>query len=106
MHVRPGDAFYLPDGWWHLIRSHGRNIAIAIEFEPVHDDGTLWPPTVSQRYQWPGLFWAEQVVIKYAMRERFLPRLPSTATRKPVTCEKRAPRSHPFSKISWLGREH
>ena len=35
MHVRPGDAFYLPDGWWHLIRSHGRNIAIAIEFEPV-----------------------------------------------------------------------
>jgi len=106
MHVRPGDAFYLPDGWWHLIRSHGRNIAIAIEFEPVHDDGKLWPPAVTQRYKWPGLFWAEQVVIKYAMRERYLPRLPSKATRKPVACEKRAPRSHPFSKISWLGREH
>lgn len=65
----PGDAFYIPDGWWHLLRSRpGRNVAIAIEFHPfVGASGELerhWPPELVQRYHWEGIFWAEQVCMR------------------------------------------
>ena len=39
--LRAGDALYIPDGWWHLVRSHGRNVAVAVEFEPFDRDGSF-----------------------------------------------------------------
>ena len=94
----PGDALYIPDGWWHLVRSFNRNIAIAVEFEPfnMHDTERHWPSDVLARYRWPGLFWEEQIRIKYEMRERLgASRYTSIMTGKPITCES-APVKHPM----------
>ena len=87
--MRKGDSLYIPDGWWHLIRSHGRNVAVAVEFEPFERNGeSHWPDEVLGRYRWPGLFWAEQVRIKYEMRQRLGPRqYTSPITRVPIRCE-------------------
>jgi hypothetical protein len=70
--LRPGDALYIPDGWWHVVHSYpGRNLAVAIEFQPLDGDVERhWPPEVVSRFHWKGLFWAEQVKIRYEMRER------------------------------------
>lgn len=71
--LRPGDALYIPDGWWHLIRARvGRNVGVAVELRPFGEAGLErhWPRDVHARYAWPGLFWAEGVAIRYAMRER------------------------------------
>ena len=91
MLLRPGDLGYIPDGWWHLVKSHRRNVAVAIEFEPFSRDGErVWPVDVLARYRWPGLFWAEQVRIKYEMRERLgATRYASATTGVPVRCESR-----------------
>ena len=87
--VGPGDAVYIPDGWWHVIRSHGRNIAVALEFEPYDRDGfaASWPINATERFRWEGLFWEEQTRIKYAMREKLAPTLPSMADKQPITCD-------------------
>jgi len=106
--VHAGDAFYIPDGYWHLIVSHGpRNVAVALEFSPwTYDEMGHWPADVAERYQWPGLFWAESVSIKYAMRERYgASRYVARQTKRPVVCEELAP-IQPFSQLSWLGQEH
>ena len=73
MKVNAGDAFYIPEGHWHLIISHGpRNVAVALEFAPfAYGEQQHWPAPVAERYHWPGLFWAESVLIRYAMRERY-----------------------------------
>jgi len=104
--VHPGDAFYIPDGYWHLIISHGRNVAVALEFEPWElNDQVYWPDDVVERYDWPGLYWAESVVIKYAMRERYAAeRYPASATKKAVRCDEFVP-MQPLSKLTWLGHE-
>ena len=108
-HVQPGDAFYIPDGYWHLIISHGRNVAIALEFAPWGHDGKdqgLWPDDVVERYHWPGLFWAESVQIKYAMRERYGASLyEASSTGKPIQCDQLAPALTPLSTLGWLGEE-
>ena len=40
--LEAGDALYLPDGWWHVIRSHGpRNVAVALEIEPYYTPSRL-----------------------------------------------------------------
>lgn len=100
--LRKGDSLYLPDGWWHLIKSlPGRNVAVAIEFEPfVHHVLPLWPPEVLERYEWKGTFWAESVRIKYEMRQRLgATWYRSAATSRPVTCDDILP-SVPFAHLS------
>ena len=107
MRVEPGDAFYIPDGWWHLIRSHHRNVAVAIEFYPFGygEDQRVWPSDVAHRYRWPGLFWAESVTIKYAMRERYAAsHYANPSTGKAIRCE-RLVEPTPLSALDWLG-EH
>ena len=96
--LRKGDALYIPDGWWHLVRSDGpRNVAVAIEFEPFArgDEQRHWPDDVLERYHWPGLFWAEQVRIKYEMRERLsAANYASATTGRPIRCGRLA--KHPI----------
>ena len=100
--MHKGDALFIPDGWWHMVRSHGRNVAIAIEFEPFgHDGERHWPADVSSRYRWPGLFWAEQVRIKYEMRERLGPtRYTSPITNAPIRCDSFAKHPTFFSELA------
>ena len=87
--IHAGDALYIPDGWWHLVKSHpGRNVAVAVEFEPFERGVEQhWPRDVLQRYRWGGTFWAEQVRIKYAMRERLAARrYAAGSTGRPIKC--------------------
>ena len=67
-----GDAVYIPDGWWHVVRSHKRNIAVALEFAPFAGEQGLWPRRIQQRRQAPGIFWAEQQRISATMHEMLL----------------------------------
>ena len=109
MLLRPGDLGYIPDGWWHLVKSHpGRNMALAIEFEPfARGSERLWPDDVASRYRWPGLFWAESVRIRYAMRERLGgARYPAMASGEPIRCEKLAPPALFADLMAQLGRPH
>ena len=100
--MHQGDALYIPDGWWHLIRSHGRNVAIAIEFEPfARDDERHWPADVLARYRWPGLFWAESVRIKYEMRERLgASHYTSLVGNAPIQCDHLARHPMLFAEIA------
>ena len=104
--VYPGDAFYIPDGWWHLIRSHGRNVAVALEFHPYAGrEKAHWPRDVVERYDWPGLFWAESVAIRYAMRERYgREHFRAKLTGRPITCDTLGEASR-LSEMHWLGEE-
>ena len=109
MKVHAGDAFYIPEGHWHLIISHGpRNVAVALEFAPfAYGEQQHWPAPVTERYHWPGLFWAESVLIRYAMRERYGAEHYHAAKRgRPITCEELVP-TVPLSELGWLGtQEH
>lgn len=96
---------YIPDGWWHVVVSPpGRNVAVAVEFEPwLHETMTQeWPEQVLKRYRWGGTFWAEQVAIKYAMRERLAAtHYRAKATWRPISCE-RLGAAAPFGALSAL----
>ena len=59
--LEAGDALYLPDGWWHVIRSHGRNVAVALELAPFAGEMGVWPREMVRLRDDPGLYWAEQV---------------------------------------------
>ena len=42
-HLRGGDALFIPEGWWHQIRTGPeRNAAVTWEFEPYEGIATLW----------------------------------------------------------------
>lgn len=70
-----GDAVYIPDGWWHSIKSKdgARNINLAYEFEPfIHDTpARAWPKKVRKRYVTAGIYWAEQQKILAEMTKRY-----------------------------------
>ena len=85
--ISAGDAVYIPDGWWHVIRSHDRNIAIALEFAPYRGEHGLWPLRVRERKSAPGVYWAEQTKISQAMREALAERIPSRITKQPIRCD-------------------
>ena len=82
-----GDVLYIPDGWWHVVRSYDRNVAIAVEFAPFRAEATAWPKRVLGRESSPGVFWAEKIAIKGLMREQHLAQAPTMATRRPIQCE-------------------
>ena len=107
-HVRleAGDAVYIPDSWWHVVVSHQRNIAIAMEVALYAGEAGEWPAEVRARKNAKGVFWAEQTRIDAAMRERFAITIPSRTTRRPIKCEeplKERPNS--LADIPWLGDE-
>ena len=107
-----GDAIYIPDSWWHVIRSHERNVAVSLEFSPYQGEGRhLWPKRVLERRDAPGLYWAEQMRIDAAMREQLAQRIPSRITGKPIKCDKAveqtslADEPHPISGWSCRANE-
>ena len=84
--LHAGDIVYLPDGWWHAIKSFNRNVAIALEMHPYSGDGP-WPARLRRRKDAKGVFWAEQIAIQQAMREQLADKVLSAATRKPIKCD-------------------
>ena len=101
-----GDALYIPDSWWHVVRSHDRNAAVALEWAPFIHEAGEWPAHVRARKENPGVYWAEQTRIAAAMREQLIARIPSRSTRRPVRCE--SPLVEPPASLadcSWLGIE-
>lgn len=105
--VSAGDALYIPDGWWHVVRSlAGRNIAIALEVAPYKAEQSVWSQEMITMRNAPGLYWAEQVRISAAMREEHAERIPSRTHNRPIRCD--APLAEPPSSLeacAWLGEE-
>jgi hypothetical protein len=101
-----GDAVYIPDGWWHVIRSHSRNIAVALEIAPYQGEGGVWPSEVLGRKSAPGVYWAEQISINAAMREQLATQIPSRYDSKPIKCDAPlADRPPTLADVSHLGKE-
>ena len=106
--LEAGDALYLPDGWWHVIRSHGpRNVAVALEIAPYGGEMGVWPREMFALRETPGLFWAEQVQISATMRERLAEKIPSRHNGRPISCEAGLGDALPASlaDCEWLGEE-
>lgn len=40
--IGPGDALYIPPGWWHEVKTLDLGISINFFFEPSKDKGPLW----------------------------------------------------------------
>jgi hypothetical protein len=65
--LRGGDAIFVPEGWWHQIRTGpGRNAAVTWEFEPYEGLANLWPldsfgQDTFEEYLADGL-WSSQVL--------------------------------------------
>jgi ribosomal protein L16 Arg81 hydroxylase len=73
-HVRlnPGDALYIPDTFWHVIRSTGRNIGLAVEFAPPRDHRRLrWTEDMMLLERHPGALWAEKLRLLATAREAY-----------------------------------
>jgi len=108
--LKPGDAVYIPDGWWHVIKSHYRNVAVALEMAPFSGEMGLWPGDVKMRRQAPGLYWAEQVRINAAMHEKYLEEGAIMSRTSPshdaLRCDTAMAEPHPtLAGIPWLGEE-
>ena len=57
----PGDALYIPDGYWHVIKSTGRNIGLAFEFgAPRQHHNTHWTDAMLAMERHPGTLWSEK----------------------------------------------
>ena len=105
--MQSGDALFIPDGWWHVIHSHGRNVAVALELSPYRSSYGLWPPEVARVSHLPGLYWAEQVRISSRMREELWEQIPSSSHGGPITCE--TPLEAPPASLGqcpWLGQDY
>ena len=80
-HVRlmPGDALYIPDGYWHVIKSTDRNLALAFEINTRRLAPEPWTPALNELYEHPGTLWAEQRKIMATMKEAWAHNAPDAA---------------------------
>lgn len=84
--LRAGDALFIPDGWWHQVRTWpGRNVAITFEFEPYEGLEALWPANGGEghltfRHYLQAGKWSEQARIKYRNKQLV------TARGGPIRC--------------------
>lgn len=71
-HVRlnPGDALYIPDSFWHVIKSTNRNIALSFEIMPLRPP-PIWTPAMSALRKHPGALWAEKAAMTAYAKEAF-----------------------------------
>ena len=79
-------------------------VAIALEFAPYKGEHGVWPHEMRVARDAPGMYWAEQMTINAAMRERFAEDLPSRKDGRPIKCD--APLEQPPSSLEdcpWLG---
>jgi ribosomal protein L16 Arg81 hydroxylase len=56
--VQKGDLLYIPSHWWHHIRSHRRNIMVALHFSPYGSVFfkyvmNFWPDRLKMRHRLP-----------------------------------------------------
>jgi hypothetical protein len=83
VHLEAGDALYIPDSYWHVIKSNGRNIALAFEFAPKRRDGRgkePWSSALRSFYGHPGTLWAEKRRLEATMKEAYGRSEPQTWT--------------------------
>lgn len=68
--LHAGDALFIPDGWWHAVRTHdARNVAVTWEFEPYEGLEALWPDSERAFRQFlDESLWSSQVRLKYRMK--------------------------------------
>jgi hypothetical protein len=65
-----GDALFIPDGWWHQVRTRpGRNIAVTWEFEPYEGVEALWPDRRDFARFLRDPKWSRQVQRKYSNKK-------------------------------------
>jgi len=69
--LQAGDALYIPDSWWHVIHSTGRNIALAFEFVVHRNVPKPWTKQLNELYQHPGLYLAEKRCLHATMTESY-----------------------------------
>jgi len=89
-HLNEGDALFIPDGWWHQVRTWpGRNAAVTWEFEPYEDLGSLWPPSANGEdsfHSWlDEPLWSKQTRLKYHMKRLI------TTRGGPIACNESVP---------------
>ena len=65
----PGDALYIPDGYWHVIKSNDRNLALAFEFGATRRTRQPWTSALHELVDHPGTLWSEKRRITAAMQE-------------------------------------
>ena len=65
--LRAGDALFIPDGWWHQVRTWpGKNVAVTWEFEPYEGLDALWPGGERTFHRFLNADrWSAQVRMKY-----------------------------------------
>ena len=83
--IDEGDALYIPDGWWHMIHSESRNIGITLEIEAIQD--TWMNQTMLRRKSASGVYWAEQIAINGALRDKHRSRFLARSTQMPFKCK-------------------
>lgn len=72
LHVRlnPGDALYIPDSYWHVIKSTHRNIALSFELMPARPP-PIFTPSMSALNNHPGAFWSEKAAMAANAKEAY-----------------------------------
>ena len=83
-HLHKGDALFIPDGWWHQVRTYpAKNVAVTWEFEPYEGLEQLWPDDF-QKYLKLGR-WSSQVRFKYRNKKAV------TTRHGPIACNETLP---------------
>lgn len=86
--LKPGDAVYIPDGWWHCVVARAqRNLALTFEMNPYKDNAEHWPMHVRRHLGQAGIFWAEYHRTLTAMNTRFAAQRRSKVTGEPIQCK-------------------
>ena len=50
--LRPGDALYLPCGWWHAVETPAGERSISVSYWALQPEGKAWAPTEAEGDEW------------------------------------------------------